>query len=71
MQLTTQMLAEIDHIQDRMDDIQKNVFGPKLSAIVMLQARCCQSACTCPAIKELNLHKVSLEIILTKTDLKE
>ena len=70
MQLTTQMLAEIDHIQYRIDDIQKNVLDPKLSAIIMRQTCGCQSACICSAIKELNLHKESLENILNKTDLK-
>ena len=71
MQLSPQMLAEIDHISERMAYISENVFSPKFSAIVLRKAACCQSACTCSEVAELNLHKENLENILSNTDDQE
>ena len=71
MQLTPSMLAEIDHISERMAYISENVFSPKMSAIVLRKAACCQNSCTCSEVKELNLHKESLENILSNTDVQE
>ena len=71
MQLSPQMLAEIDHISERMAYISKNVFSPKFSAIILRKASCCQTACTCSAVDEINLHKENLENILSNTDLQE
>ena len=71
MQLTPPMLAEIDHISERMAYISENVFSPKMSAIVLRKAACCQTACTCSAVDEINLHKENLENILSNTDLQE
>ena len=71
MQLTPPMLAEINHISERMEYISENIFSPKMSAIVLRKAACCQTACTCSAVDELNLHKENLENILSNTDLQE
>ena len=71
MQLTPSMLAEIDHISERMAYISENVFSPKMSAIVLRKAACCQTACTCSAHNELNLYKENLENILSNTDLQD
>ena len=71
MKLTPQMIAEIDRISKRIKHISDNVFNPKLSAIVMRKAACCQTSCCCSEVDEINLHKEKLENILSNTDLKE
>ena len=80
MQLTTQMLAEIESIETRVDHIDREIVQPMLYEFIRygslgkksgIKTRDFLARKSRAIIAELNPYKVRLENILCETDKKE